>query len=98
MGGFLIVGKDLKMGFRNMCCNSEEGGQNERTNVVPGRKKARMQRIQSHGMKRGSICYFDKEQVFKPKAERTMSIARRASTAREIGMRKLKMILSMQAD
>jgi len=96
--GFLIVGKDLKMEFRNVCYNSEEGGKNEKTNVVAGRRKARMQRIQSHGMKRGSICYFDKEQVFKPKAERTMSIARRASTAREIGMRKLKQMLSMQAD
>ena len=69
------------------------------TDLTPGKARVgRAKRISSHGVKRGSICYFDKEQVFRPKAERTMSITRRASGARQIGMRKLKMLMSLQKE
>jgi len=63
--------------------------------VVPGRGRGRMNRVQSHGIKRGSICYFDKEEVFKPKAERQMSIARRASSARQVGWTKLRLMMNL---
>ena len=63
--------------------------------VVPGKGRGRMNRIHSHGIKRGSICYFDKEEVFKPKGERQMSIARRASSARQVGWTKLKLMMNL---
>lgn len=63
--------------------------------VVPGKGRGRMNRVQSHGIKRGSICYFDKEEVFKPKGERQMSIARRASSARLVGWTKLKLMMNL---
>jgi len=94
---FIVVGSELKMDLKNMCLDPEKSKRDE---VTLGRSKLKGKpraRIQSHGMKRGSICYFDRDQIFKPKAERNNSkMARRASSARQIGVRKLKLMLSLQ--